>query len=169
MTVQNRAEGWLNPAFKLRWDLLLLHTCARYEIACPLYVLMPDHCHLVWLGVNAKSSDQRIALEFLRKNLRPSLFPHEWQRQAFDHVLAKTERQHAVFQTVAHYILDNPVRARLVARAENWSFTGCCAPGYPNLNVHDPEYWDLFWRIYIRMVERIAESARSRSPLQNHA
>ena len=64
-TIEDRATGWLDERFHRRVREVLLHTCARYGLACPAYVLMPDHWHLVWLGLT-ETSDQHTATRFLR-------------------------------------------------------------------------------------------------------
>jgi REP element-mobilizing transposase RayT len=114
---------------------------------------MPDHVHLLWLGLDEAGSDQRVAIEFLRKHLRASLVPANWQQQPFDKLLREQERAPNTFLTIAAYILDNPVRAGLVAQRDDWPFRGCCGPGYPDLDVRREDYWELFWRIYNRLVE----------------
>jgi len=151
LTIDDRATGWLTSAFHHAWRLTLLHTCARYGLACPAYVLMPDHAHLLLLGLRS-DSNQRTAIEFLRKHLRPELAPYDWQKQAHDHVLRDTEREHGAFQATARYILENPVRAGLCANAADYTYVGCCVPGYPDLNLHAADYWDLLWRIHNRLV-----------------
>lgn len=165
LTLEHRTTGWLTPAFHQQWRLLLLHACHRYSLVCPAYVLMPDHMHLLWLGLDETCSDQRVAIGFLRQQLRAYLAPADWQRQTFDHVLREPERERGAFQTVAHYILENPVRAGLVARWQDFAFTGCCVAGYPDLNVGQDDYWELFWRLYHRLAERTL-STRSRSRLR---
>lgn len=50
LTLENRAAGWLSAAFHATFREILLHAGARYGLACPAYVLMPDHVHLIWLG-----------------------------------------------------------------------------------------------------------------------
>lgn len=154
LNIEDRATGWLTPAFHHAWLLMLLHTCARYSLACPTYVLMPDHAHVLLLGLDETGSDQRVAIEFLRKHLRPHLTPMDWQRQTYDHVLTEAERECGAFQAIAHYILDNPVRAELIPRWQNYPFTGSTVAGYPDLDVRHDGYWDIFWRIYNRLVER---------------
>lgn len=154
LTLENRATGWLTPVFHQTWRHVLIHACARYNLLCPSYVLMPDHAHMLWLGTNEVGSDQRVAIEFLRKHLRPHLAPADWQRQAHDHVLREEERKPETFLTVAGYILDNPVRTGLVERRDEWPHAGCCLPGYPDLDIHREGYWELFWRIYNQQVER---------------
>ena len=162
LAIENRATGWLTPNFHHEWKLFLLHTCARYDLACPAYVLMPDHAHVVWLGLNEHGSDQRVGVEFLRKHLRPSLAPADWQHQPFDHFLDEAERQHGAFSSAAHYLFENAVRAGLVIDWRDYPFTGCAIAGYPALNVRQDNYWELFWRIYNRLIETY-RSTRSRS------
>jgi hypothetical protein len=93
LTIEDRATGWLTETFHQTWRFCLLHTCVRCGLACPAYVLMPDHMHLVCLGL-CGDSDQFPAIEFLRNHLRSALLPAVWQRQAHDHVLNDQERTH---------------------------------------------------------------------------
>ncbi|MBI2498308.1 MAG: hypothetical protein HYV75_10495 [Opitutae bacterium] len=113
---------------------------------------MPDHMHLLWLGLTP-NSDQRVAIEFARKQLRPALAPVRWQQQAHDRVLRDHEALPEAFRTVAHYILENPVRAGLVSRWRDYSFIGACVAGYPDLEVRHEHYWELFWRIHHRLIQ----------------
>jgi putative transposase len=154
LTLDQRATGWLTPAFHHAWQLTLLHACARYGLACPASVLMPDHSHLLLIGLH-DDSDQRTAIEFLRKHLRPNLAPHDWQHQTHDHVLRDTEREQGAFQTIAHYILENPVRAGLCLNPSDYAYIGCCVPGYPELNIHANDYWLRFWRLHNYLVSKI--------------
>ena len=153
LTTEDRATGWLTPDFYQAWQLILLHTCHRYGLICPAYTLMPDHAHLIWLGLTDHDSDQRVAIEFLRKQLRPHLASADWQRQPYDNVLRETDREHGAFQSAAHYVFENPVRAGLVAHWQEYSYLGCCVPGYPDLDVRREDFWELFWRIYNRLVQ----------------
>ena len=154
LTLEDRATGWLTPAFHHTWELTLLHACARYSLACPAYVLMPDHAHLLWLGLDDKGSDQRLAIEFIRKHLRPFLAPAEWQRQPHDHVLTEAERERGAFQTVAHYLFENPVRAQLATRWQDYPLLGCCVSGYPEFDPRISDFWERFWRCYNYVVEK---------------
>ena len=51
---------------------------------------MPDHLHLVWMGMR-RESDQFNAMRFLRRQLGPMLKPYKFQHQAHDHVLREDE------------------------------------------------------------------------------
>lgn len=142
---ENRSVGWLNDSAHARFREMLLHTCHRYDLVCPAYVLMPDHLHLLLLGVSERS-DQKKASVFFRTHFRP--LPFRWQKQPYDHVLREEERVKGSFQRKAHYILDNPVRKSLVETPGDWSWEGCLLPGYPNLGPHRADYWKLFWELY---------------------
>jgi len=50
LTTFDRARGWLTPSFHCRFRELMLHVAARENLVCPIYCLMPDHLHLIWMG-----------------------------------------------------------------------------------------------------------------------
>ena len=151
LTLEDRAAGWLSPSFHSLFREMLVHTCARYALACPVYVLMPDHLHVLWLGLSDQS-DQRVAMEFIRKHLRPALSPAQWQ-QPHDRVLREREVLPEAFLIVANYILENPVRAGLVSKWTDYPHLGCVVAGYPDLDIRRADYWELFWRIHHRLVQ----------------
>ncbi len=152
-TVSNRATGWLDPHRHATFRELLLHAAAREQLVCPIYTMMPDHVHLIWIGI-AGSSDQRLASTFLRAAFAPNLTSGAWQHQPHDHVLRERDRERGALAATCHYITENPVRAHLVEDENAWPYTGCIVPGYPNLDPRDESYWDLFWRIHATCVER---------------
>jgi putative transposase len=124
MTLDQRKTGWLKPGFHVRFRELLLHTMARYHLLCPIYCLMPDHLHLLWMGV-AKSTDQRKAARFFRRHanelLKRTLPGTRFQKQAYDHVLRQHEKNADAVREMAWYIVQNPVRAGLVTRGLIWA------------------------------------------------
>jgi len=156
LNIKDRKTGWLTPAWYHAWQLTLVHMCARYELACPCFVLMPDHAHLLLFGINPLESDQRVAIEFFRKQLSPGLAPAEWQHQTHDRVLRAPARERGAVQSSAHYIFENPVRAGLVPKWEDYSYTGCCIVGYPEFNIRADDYWERFWRCYQYVVSKVA-------------
>lgn len=154
LTMENRATGWLTPNLHHAWQIVLLHACARYGLACPVYVLMPDHVHMMLVGLTERDSDQRVAIEFIRKHLLPALAPAKWQQQPHDHVLRDNEREQGAFQAVAQYIFENPARAGLVEQWQAYSFLGCCVAGYPEFDVRATDCWQRFWRCYNYLVDQ---------------
>lgn len=134
---------------------------------------MPDHIHLMWLGVKLES-DQLNGMRFLRTQLNrllagKSLSGFEsaanlrsqprvgWrlQPQAFDHVLREEERKQGAFVKVCFYILANPVRAGLVERESDWTFNGTIVPGYPEAQPLQEGFWEWFWKVYCKFREPV--------------
>ncbi len=97
---------------------------AKHNIAVGRYVLMPDHLHLF----AAFSPAAPILSEWVKglKRAVATLLKGEgvtgpyWQKGFFDHVLRSTES----YQQKWDYVRQNPVRAGLVKRAEDWPYQG---------------------------------------------
>lgn len=151
MTIEDRKTGWLIPIFYYKFREILAHTMFRYGICCPLYCCMPDHIHLLWIGI-LDDADQLHAARYFRKQLNPILetFGCRFQLQPYDHVLREEERERTAFEDVIEYIARNPERKQLVPRDQfrEYPYSGCLIPGYPELKPWQPDYWDRFWRTY---------------------
>ena len=147
LTTFDKAKGWLTASLHQRFRELMLHAAVREGLICPIYCLMPDHLHLVWMGLR-RDSDQINGMAFLRTYLEPELAPAKFQPQAQDEVLREQQRKRNAFVKVCFYIVANPVRAELAAKAEAWPFAGCVIPGYPKLNPLAEDFWPKFWRIF---------------------
>jgi REP element-mobilizing transposase RayT len=146
-TVFDRGTGWLTDSFHLKFRELMLHAAAREGLLCPAYCLMPDHLHLLWMGLR-RETDQRNGMSFLRTHLEPLLSPHKFQPQAYDHVLREEERKHDAFARICFYSLANPVRAKLIKETEPWPYCGAIVPGYPKLHPLAEDFWPKFWRLF---------------------
>ena len=97
LTLEGRPKGWLNERFHFKFREYMLHAAAREWLLCPVYCLMPDHLHFMWIGLHC-AADQLDAMKFLRVRLEPSLGDRrEWQHQPHDHVLREQERQRGAF------------------------------------------------------------------------
>jgi putative transposase len=151
MTIDDRKKGWLVPVFYYKFREILTHTLFRYGLCCPIYCCMPDHLHLLWIGI-LDGSDQRNAVKFFRKQVNPILEKLEarFQKQPYDHVLREEERDRDAFEAVVEYIARNPERAGLVKPDcfQQYPYTGCLVPGYPELALWQNDFWERFWRIY---------------------
>jgi putative transposase len=152
-SLEDRATGWLTPGFHAHFREMLTHTTARFACAAPVYCLMPEHLHLMLWNLR-EDSDSYLAARFLRKHTSNALLPARYQKQAYDHVLDEKEQVRPAFEAVCHYILENPVRAGICLQAQDYPFSNSLIPGYPELRVHDPGYWELFWRILCGMMDR---------------
>ena len=155
MTIEGRRSGWLTEAFHARFREIHVHTLSRCEVLCPVYCLMPDHLHLLWLGLGT-ASDQDKAATFFRRYLNAALKSDglEFQKQPWDVVLSEKERERGAVLKAAFYIDENPVRAGLVSEAREWPFSGSPAVGYPQFDWREPEYREKVWRIYAAEVRR---------------
>jgi REP element-mobilizing transposase RayT len=88
------------------------------------YVVMPDHIHCFASPVQRDADLSKFIQAFrslVTRQLRPLGFPYPlWQREFFDHLLRSDES----YETKWSYVWNNPVRQRLVTRAEDWPFCG---------------------------------------------
>ena len=150
LTIFDRAKGWLTQPFHQRFRELMFHAAAREGLVCPVYCLMPDHIHLIWMGLRL-DSDQINGMTFLRTYLEPELAPAKFQPQPQDEVLRGEQRKRSAFAKVCFYIAANPVRAELIGEKENWPFADCLIPGYPTLHPTDKDYWSKFWKIFSKL------------------
>lgn len=67
-TTECRAKFPEGPLFLASFREWLCHVCARYLLMAPVYCLMPDHLHLLWIGVHPESG-QRNATKCFRRIL----------------------------------------------------------------------------------------------------
>lgn len=88
------------------------------------YVLMPDHLH-VFVAPDGHAMTLSTWMKSLKNSLSKSLrksgveSPH-WQKGYFDHVLRSAES----YSEKWWYVRENPVRAGLVQRWEEWRYLG---------------------------------------------
>ncbi|HYH65935.1 MAG TPA: transposase [Urbifossiella sp.] len=87
---------------------------AKHGCAVVVWCLMPDHLHVILAGASDDADTWRAMVSFkqqtgfwLARN-RPAV---AWQGDFYDHVVRSDES----LDVQARYILDNPVRAGLVA------------------------------------------------------
>jgi len=88
------------------------------------YVIMPDHLHLF-----VATDDEQIAISAWMKSLKNTISkmlrengvaPPHWQKTFFDHLLRSSES----YSEKWSYVRENPVRAGLVQKAEDWPYVG---------------------------------------------
>jgi REP element-mobilizing transposase RayT len=81
-----------------------------------LFLLMPDHIHAL---ISFPQSDKPVKLIVRKwKEWTAKTLGINWQRDFFEHRLRHDESR----REKADYILQNPVRKKLVTRSEDWSF-----------------------------------------------
>jgi REP element-mobilizing transposase RayT len=92
------------------------------------YVVMPDHVHFFaspGFGAKSLSAFIRDWKKWTSRKLHDAgiVSPIVWQPEFFDHVLRSADS----YEGKWHYVRENPVRAGLVASADEWPFSGECA------------------------------------------
>jgi len=108
---------------------------------------MPDHIHLLLLGYR-RDSDLNSAARFIRSHTSSAIQHALYQKQSYDNVLSKEDRGKEALAALARYIGENPVRAGLCDKADVYPFSGAVVPGYPSVDIHSPDYWPLFWKVF---------------------
>jgi putative transposase len=99
----------------------ILRTCSDRDFVELASVFMPDHLHVLLGGTSASSAflpfmklmRQRTAM-FYRRLTGESL----WQQGYFDRVLRPDDD----ITAIAQYIMENPVRAGLIGKSEDYPF-----------------------------------------------
>jgi len=110
---RGRNQLCLDPAPKILQSIAHYHEVGRWY--CDYAVLMPDHVHLL-LCFHETDSFAKIIGDWKRWIGKQ----HEiaWQENFFEHRLRNDENAQAKWL----YLRENPVRAGLVARAEDWAW-----------------------------------------------
>ncbi len=81
-----------------------------------LLLLMPDHLHAI-IGYNSKTQSLSNIISSLKQRLAQQS-GIKWQRRFFDHRI----RDDKAYKEKVEYILNNPVRAKLCEKSENWPY-----------------------------------------------
>ena len=101
----------------------ILRAATEERMAVVAYSFMPDHVHLLVEGQSEGSDCRRfikLAKQYAGFYYRAAFGRRLWQRYGYEHVLRDDEA--AI--SVARYILENPVRAGLVASVQDYPFSG---------------------------------------------
>jgi len=105
------------------WRALAEATIARFSWACDAYCLMPNHFHFI---VDAPL--ERISRGMQRLNGRwAEQFNACYGRTGHlfgERFAARVVGDEEHYEAAARYVLDNPVRAGLCERAEDWPWSG---------------------------------------------
>jgi REP-associated tyrosine transposase len=95
---------------------------SRQNIAVGRYVIMPDHVHLFVRGPDDFQLGPWVGIlkQALAKHIAPAGALPTWQRGFFDHLLRSDES----YAQKWNYVRENPVRAGLVTKADDWPYSG---------------------------------------------
>lgn len=119
----NRQKSFIDACFCASTKQVILAYAERHAFAITAYCFMPDHVHLLLRAVREDAAltrmmtawRQRTGFAWSRLHARPL-----WQKGYWDHTL-RTEEQILPF---ARYIVENPVRAGLVAHPGAYPWVG---------------------------------------------
>jgi putative transposase len=101
---------------------LLAQACRKCDVAIWAYCLMPNHVHLILTPSDASG----LALALSRTHRRYAGFVNARARQTghlFQGRFGSVAMDEAHLMAAARYVALNPVRARLVARAQDWRWS----------------------------------------------
>ena len=116
----------------------LAEAAERFGCTVPILCLMPDHLHVLILGLSDESRPRLAMNRFKQKSgewlaaNRPDL---AWQGDFYDRIV----RQKEGYEKVARYIALNPVRAGLAKDVYGWPYTD--AIGYALREIIEDAWW----------------------------
>ena len=116
------ANSTAHRIFEAEWRMMSV----RRGWSVGRYVIMPDHVHFFVAPTGSEARPLSAAIGLWKKwsalaLRRSAAFEAPlWQREFFDHLLRSNESREGKW----HYVRENPVRAGLVVRAEDWPYAG---------------------------------------------
>jgi len=120
---QDRRKILANPQIHESF-VTFAHCATDRHVLVGRYVVMPDHVHFFASFSNASPTLwvwMKSWKNALSKTLREMNIPaRHWEKDYFDHVLRSAES----YEQKWLYVRDNPVRAGLVKRWEDWPYQG---------------------------------------------
>jgi putative transposase len=82
--------------------------------------ILPDHAHWLLLDCRSLSSTVGRYKSLVTARARAQGYPHRiWQRSFWDHIVRDTEK----LDRIVRYVLENPIRAGLCERFEDYPYT----------------------------------------------
>jgi REP element-mobilizing transposase RayT len=121
--VLNRARLFTDEPVVRCFEEILRSEAAAHKCDLVIYVLMPDHCHVLLRGRSDDANALSAMKAFKQKSgywLSKNRVGFRWQKDFYDHILRGEE------ETAKHirYILENPVRAGIVDDWKEYPFRG---------------------------------------------
>ena len=116
----------------------LTEAAERFGCSVPVFCVMPDHLHVLILGLSDASRPRLAMNRFKQKSgewfgaHRPDL---AWQKDFYDRIVRAKEG----YEIQARYVALNPVRAGLAADVYAWPYTGSI--GYALREIIEDAWW----------------------------
>lgn len=142
---QHRHRAFLDRDFTEHAIEMLRETAASYDFAIHSYCFMPDHMHVLAMGLTPSCDLLNFILSFKRgttaafgKRNAPCIL---WQKKFYDHILRGRDDP----ERVAAYIWMNPVRRGLCQSAQEYPFSGSFTLAWGNFQ-QPAEPWLPSWK-----------------------
>ena len=123
LCLKDRLTGLTELPIFDKLEKVLIEELPRGTCEAHVYLMMPDHCHLLLEGADDNSNILDIMKRFKQRTgywFAQSGSGLQWQKDFYDHVLRKDDdaRKHI------EYILQNPVRKELTQDWLEYQFKG---------------------------------------------
>ena len=117
LVTHRRAACLCEDPVRLALSRAAAHVRARHPFHTVAYVVLPDHCHLLWqLPDDAADYSLRVRLIKHHMARQPGLPNPLWQKRFWEHQI----RDEGDMQMHMDYIHFNPVRHGYVGKAREW-------------------------------------------------
>ena len=120
---KSRAKAFTNPDMIQAFSAVMVQEAQNHRCVIPIYCFMPDHLHILIKG-ESDESKPKVAIDRFKGVTSQRFVKNQpnwhWQPGYHDHVV----RLGHDWKNQAFYILNNPVRAGLIADPYDYPFTG---------------------------------------------
>jgi len=105
---------------------LLTEWCGRYGVEIWAYCLMPNHVHVILTPAEADALCRAVG-ETHRRYTRRINFGRGWRGYLWQGRFSSFVMDDSYLAAAARYVERNPVKARMVGRAEDWTWSSAAA------------------------------------------
>jgi putative transposase len=123
LCVKERRQLFITKTLVDRFLAILKNTEEKYECINWVYLFMPDHLHLIIEGKSDRSDLWKMIVSFKQKTgfwLSQNAPEIQWQKDFYDHI----HRTEDDLKKQIRYILENPLRKKLVSDWQIYPFKG---------------------------------------------
>jgi putative transposase len=123
LCVKERKQLFITKTLVDQFLTILKNTEEKYECINWVYLFMPDHLHLIIEGKSDRSDLWKMIVSFKQKTgfwLSQNAPEIQWQKDFYDHI----HRTEDDLKKQIRYILENPLRKKLVSDWQIYPFKG---------------------------------------------
>src|SRR4051794_15803990 len=121
-----RQEGFFSDEDYGAYKALVAEACAQNGVRCLAWCLMPNHVHLIMVPSTADGLRAALA-DAHRRYSRRINFAKGWTGYLWQGRFASYPMDEAHLMAAVRYVELNPVKAKLVRRAEDWPWSSARA------------------------------------------